>query len=345
MRSSRRALCARTCRASSTRSCCRRSRASASPASGRRTRSRRRWIDSSRPASDRPTSRSIGLWLESLFGADRATLKKAIAQGSEVEAALNRLPSFDGDRVPFGENTDRAPSRATARPGRRACRGRGRRPTPAAAAAPVGPTGAAHRRRRPRPRAPTPIAAAVAGARDAGADGIGARAARRQRPCAARWSPGWPARWSSCRRRSSSLARARRSRRPWRAPVVTTATLTLSSEPPGAQIFIDGDPSGMTTPSTLTGLRARRPIEVRLDKIGFRPVTEKIELMPGETRSRSFRLVEDDGTVVLEGLPPQAMIYVDDKQTEARGRWCCRSASTGSASRPPPASSGRRPSR
>src|SRR4029078_9104311 len=38
------------------------------------------------------------------------------------------------------------------------------------------------------------------------------------------------------------------------APVVTTASLALATEPPGAQIFIDGDPSGMTTPYTLTGL-------------------------------------------------------------------------------------------
>ena len=49
----------------------------------------------------------------------------------------------------------------------------------------------------------------------------------------------------------------------------------------------------MTTPYTLTGLHAHRPIEVRLDKVGFRPVTEKIELGPGETQSRSFKLVED----------------------------------------------------
>ena len=75
----------------------------------------------------------------------------------------------------------------------------------------------------------------------------------------------------------------------------------------------------MTTPYTLTGLHARRPIEVRLDKIGFRPVTEKIELGPGETQSRLFKLVEDNGTVILDGLPPQATIYVDDKQVEARG--------------------------
>src|SRR5262249_15364985 len=59
--------------------------------------------------------------------------------------------------------------------------------------------------------------------------------------------------------------------------------------------------------------------EVRIAKVGFRPVTEKIELQPGDAQSRSFKLVEDDGTVILEGLPPQATIYVDDKQTEAHG--------------------------
>jgi len=64
---------------------------------------------------------------------------------------------------------------------------------------------------------------------------------------------------------------------------------------------------------------AHRPIELRLDKVGFRPVTEKIELGPGETKSRSFKLVEDNGTLILDGLPPQATIYVDDKQAEAKG--------------------------
>jgi len=99
----------------------------------------------------------------------------------------------------------------------------------------------------------------------------------------------------------------------------TVASLTLNSDPPGAQILIDGDPSGLTTPTTLTGLRAGRPLEIRLDKEGFRPVIEKVELKPGETRSRLFRLAADSGSVAIEGLPPQAMIYVDDKLVEGRG--------------------------
>jgi serine/threonine-protein kinase len=269
--------------------------------------------------SDRPTSRSIGLWLESIFGSDRATLKKAIAQGSEVEAALNRLPSFDGERVPFGENTDRAPSRAAGAAG--AARMPWSRKTNAVAPEPrVSPAGTSGPAVVDGPKVdlPAPLAGASA-ARVTPARMDSAPAARAPTPLRRNVIAGLV---SALVVMSATLLIARsrsKADAPVAAPVVTTATLTLTSEPPGAQIFIDGDPSGMTTPFTLTGLRARRPIEVRLDKIGYRPVTEKIDLMPGETRARSFHLVEDDGTVVLEGLPPQAMVYVEDKLTEGQG--------------------------
>jgi len=265
--------------------------------------------------SDRPTSRSIGLWLESLFGSDRATLKKAIAQGNEVEAALNRLPSFDGDRVPYGENTDRAPSRAAGPPGA------ARMPWSKKTTNTAAPAGIATA---PIPGAlntgrSTPIAAAATAARMTPARMDSSPAARKSAPLRRQVVAGL----ASALVVMSAVLFIARSRNkieaPVAAPVVTTATLKLATEPPGAQIFIDGDPSGMMTPYTLTGLRAHRPIEVRIAKVGFRPVTEKIELQPGDNQSRSFKLVEDDGTVIIEGLPPQATIYVDDKQTEARG--------------------------
>src|SRR5262249_9332651 len=62
------------------------------------------------------------------------------------------------------------------------------------------------------------------------------------------------------------------------APVSMVASLSLVSDPPGAQIIIDGDPSGLQTPSTLKGLHAGRPLEVRVDKVGFQPAIEKLEL-------------------------------------------------------------------
>ncbi len=269
--------------------------------------------------ADRPTSKSIGLWLESLFGSDRATLKKAIAQGNDVEAALNRLPSFDGERVPFGESTDRAPSRSAGAAGA-ARMPWSRKVTSAAGTEPrLSPVGMAAIAGVDAPNVRPASIVAGAAARATPARMASSPAVRTTAPLRRNVIAGLA---SALVVMSATLLVARyraKTDAPVAAPVVTTATLTLASDPTGAQIFIDGDPSGMATPSTLTGLRARRPLEVRLDKIGFRPVTEKIELMPGETKSRSFRLVEDDGTVVLDGFPPQATVYVDDKLSEGQG--------------------------
>jgi serine/threonine protein kinase len=43
----------------------------------------------------RPSSNTVGQWLESLFGSERASLKKNIAQGSDIETALATLAVSD----------------------------------------------------------------------------------------------------------------------------------------------------------------------------------------------------------------------------------------------------------
>jgi serine/threonine-protein kinase len=48
----------------------------------------------------RPTSNSVGQWLEALFGTDRAALKKAIAQGNDVEGALGKLSGSENAPPP-----------------------------------------------------------------------------------------------------------------------------------------------------------------------------------------------------------------------------------------------------
>jgi serine/threonine protein kinase len=276
---------------------------------------------------NRPTSKSIGLWLESLFGTQRATLKKAIAQGSEVEAALNLLPTIDGsERSTTGESLGGAAARSAAQPrmlwsSKRTSSGAadpkvipfsttlshppGHAPGSEIAArsgggvgAPVGlPAGAALAIHGPttavgkRPASSFKQAVVAAVATAAVVVG-GVLVFTRARPSAQVAPP---------------------------PPVLTTATLALKTEPPGAQIFVDGDPSGLTTPSVLTGLRPGRPVEIRLDKVGFKPVTEKFELKAGDALARAFRLVEATGTITLEGLPAQAMIYLDDNMVEGRG--------------------------
>jgi serine/threonine protein kinase len=46
----------------------------------------------------RPSSNTVGQWLESLFGSERASLKKNVAQGSDVETALAALSISDARR-------------------------------------------------------------------------------------------------------------------------------------------------------------------------------------------------------------------------------------------------------
>ena len=60
-------------------------------------------------------------------------------------------------------------------------------------------------------------------------------------------------------------------------------------------------------------------MEIRLDKVGYSPVTERIDVKTAEARSRSFRLVEAMGTVAFEGLPTGAVIYANDTMVEGRG--------------------------
>jgi serine/threonine protein kinase len=269
----------------------------------------------------RPTSKSIGLWLESIFGAERATLKKAIAQGSEVEAALNLLPKVDGDRSTTGESLGGANrSSSSAQP---------RMPW----SSKLTSTGAADSKVIPF-GLPLPPASSLHIGSPPGGSGISSGLEGSLASTALDIS-GRPA--TTARAGSSGVKQVvvaalvaafvvvagvlviKRSRPTTGAAATTAAALALASEPPGAQIFVNGDPSGLTTPSTLTGLRTGRPLEIRLNKVGFRPATEKIELKPGESQSRLFRLVEDAGSVAFEGLPAQAMIYLDDILVEGRG--------------------------
>ena len=79
----------------------RRDRAARARARSRRSASRARTtcprssIASCSSARRRPTSKSVGRWMESIFGAERAALKKAISQGENVEATLQRLKSLE----------------------------------------------------------------------------------------------------------------------------------------------------------------------------------------------------------------------------------------------------------
>lgn len=64
------------------------------------------------------------------------------------------------------------------------------------------------------------------------------------------------------------------------AETVTTASLTVDSDPAGATIFLDDNPTGRTTPASLDGLAAGAH-RVRLTKSGHEPYHTRVTVSPG----------------------------------------------------------------
>jgi hypothetical protein len=75
--------------------------------------------------------------------------------------------------------------------------------------------------------------------------------------------------------------------------VDTRASATITSEPAGAFVFVDGEPTGRVTPTTLSGLDASKPIKVRVEKVGFKPREETVSLEAGKQVSKAFQLSGD----------------------------------------------------
>jgi hypothetical protein len=97
----------------------------------------------------------------------------------------------------------------------------------------------------------------------------------------------------------------------------TTGALQLTSDPPGAHVLLDGEPTGLVTPATIGGLRAGRTVELRLDKPGYAQIDEKVTVQAGAPVARTFRLVATAGNVRFDGVPARAVVYLDDAQIDA----------------------------
>jgi len=246
---------------------------------------------------NRPTNKSVGQWIESLFGAERAALKKSISQGDNAEGALQRLNALDSAR-PGPRNVDRPSKHSATQP--RALWSTSFEASSDDANAPEQmPTDEMASTRR------------VSVIEEAPADQIRPPPAPRQEP-----------RVSAAPReeaRSSVAAPRARSRAPMvigavvvlaaiggaaafmmrggghdSAPAAatgqTTASLELHSQPEGASIFVDGRPTGLKTPATLTGLPVGTTVKLRIDRDGYRPVSRETALSSGQPQTLSFPL-------------------------------------------------------
>jgi serine/threonine-protein kinase len=99
---------------------------------------------------------------------------------------------------------------------------------------------------------------------------------------------------------------------------VATATLKIDSEPPGASIFLHGEPTGRVTPASISGLTPGKPIDIRLEKSGYASVTDSVLFQPGETVERRPKLVASVGHVRLVGLPRDASLQIDGEPVPAK---------------------------
>ena len=85
-------------------------------------------------------------------------------------------------------------------------------------------------------------------------------------------------------------------------------TLVISSDPKGADVFIDGEYKGVT-PLTVNKIQATSH-EIRLNKDGYNPVTFRVNVEPYTTTTRLVKLTTF-GTIEVISEPSNADVYVD----------------------------------
>jgi hypothetical protein len=96
-------------------------------------------------------------------------------------------------------------------------------------------------------------------------------------------------------------------------------SVEVRSEPPGALIFIDGSPSGLVTPATLSALPVARPLRIQLSKDGYRPAALTVTPEASPTRPQVVKLLQTSAILRLTNLPRRASVFLDGVQLETDG--------------------------
>jgi serine/threonine protein kinase len=90
------------------------------------------------------------------------------------------------------------------------------------------------------------------------------------------------------------------------------ASARLESDPPGAFLFVRGEPTGKVTPATVDGLDPSSPLDFRLEKPGYASASGSLPLQAGAVTSRRLTLVANRGVVRFTGLPRNAAVRVGE---------------------------------
>ena len=98
-------------------------------------------------------------------------------------------------------------------------------------------------------------------------------------------------------------------------PVVIPGQLTVSSNPAGAQVLVDGhhNPSWVT-PFDMTGLAPGEHL-VGINKLGYAAETRTIQVASGSKSFLEIQLAAVGATASVSSVPPGAQVYMDGKDT------------------------------
>jgi serine/threonine protein kinase len=98
------------------------------------------------------------------------------------------------------------------------------------------------------------------------------------------------------------------------APYLRRGALVVTSEPSGAEIAIDGVPTGQRTPAVIEGVAVNQPHEVQLSGPALRPTTLPVKPAPGRLSLRVHaQLGSAFGAIEVLSDPPGAQVLLDDR--------------------------------
>ncbi|MDD1718728.1 MAG: PEGA domain-containing protein [Methanoregulaceae archaeon] len=114
------------------------------------------------------------------------------------------------------------------------------------------------------------------------------------------------------------------------------AGVRVISEPPGADILVDGFPTGEKTPCLVRNLSEGKHV-IALSALGFIPVEQEVSLMDDPTKETDAEIIlpmstYPYGELKVTSMPSGAQIYLDGANTYRTTPWTFRYRSIGSYS-------------
>jgi len=94
-------------------------------------------------------------------------------------------------------------------------------------------------------------------------------------------------------------------------PVKQFGSIEVTSDPPGAQVFLDGAEHKEPTPTVIKEVAAEEKHEIKVVKRGFEPWVETVELEDDKSVSIEASLERLLTTIVIESTPSGASVFLD----------------------------------